>query len=135
VVLVSQSSAGCFGSWVSPANAAEITATPKLFRADFDVSADLSGAGRDVCPGVRLRVLADNYHSNVELDIKSQGDGGSSPLAMRTYSAFFLAPQGVSLENQHLGLGFDVINFIPSDLANGQLLLERAAIYSLDLGQ
>jgi len=135
VVLVSASNLGCFGSWISPTNAAEITATPKLFRADFDVSADLSGAGRDACPGLRLRVLANNYESNVELDVKSQGDGGSSPLTMRTYSAFFLAPDGVSLQNQYLGLAFDIINFIPSDQADGQLLLERAAIYSLDLGQ
>jgi hypothetical protein len=65
------------------------------------------------------------------LGIESVGDGGSSPGTTNTIydRLYFLLPENCAGEG--LIISFDILNFDPSDAADGSLILDSAGIEAL----
>lgn len=99
----------------------------RLFRTRMTVSTD--SADRSVVPGFRMRTSSYDFQQTSVYVVSSIGDVSTLPVSYGyLYRQFFVLPEG----QDYMRMDWDVINFDPNDLANGQLALTRVNIQAVD---
>jgi len=88
-------------------------------------------------PQLRLRVNSQNLQQADILVVSSCGDGSYAPTPEgRTYEMYFVPPEsclGKPEDQDDLILSFDILNFGPSDAADGSLMLDRVVVDAIHL--
>jgi hypothetical protein len=123
--MVSQNSYFTFGYWASPDDEVPIYAD-SLYYLRWEVSTDVTD--RSVVPEIRLRTNTWTLQQAVELDVKSVGSGDYSPTPLGNVYHMFLEPAN---NGYYLALSFDLLNFDPTDAADGTVNLDRVTVYRM----
>ncbi len=134
IVLTAQDNTNTFGYWSSGADAVPVAAN-SLYRASWTVSTDVTDPL--AVPQMRLRANSQNLQQADVLVVSSAGDGSYAPTPEgRTYEMYFVPPEsclGKPEDQDDLVLSFDILNFDPSDAANGSLMLDRVVVDAIHL--
>ncbi|MEO8376233.1 MAG: BACON domain-containing protein [Candidatus Sumerlaeota bacterium] len=117
--LIATDNTNTFGLWASPSLGLVTAAVlDGLYEADFVVSTDSS---QDQVPTFRLRTSSTDFSQTDALSVTSNLNGNLSPVAGgKEYHHFFTLPPGTTTFRGF----FDILNFTPSDAANGRISLE-----------
>jgi len=129
IILTAQNNTNTYGYWTSEADAVPVIADC-LYRATWTVATDVTDPL--AVPHMRLRVNSQNFQQADILAVSSAGDGSYAPTPDgRTYEMYFVPPEsalGKPEDQDDLILSFDILNFDPSDAADGSLLLDSVVV-------
>jgi hypothetical protein len=86
-------------------------------------------------PGLRLRVNSEQFWASFSKTIESRNGGDMSPDSDgKNYDLYFFPPQeAIGSPSDGLLFSYDLMNFDPSDAANGDLILDSVKVETFPL--
>ncbi len=136
IKFAAQDNTNTYGYWTSEPDAVPVIAN-SLYRTSWTVATDVTDPL--AVPHMRLRVNSQNLQQADILVVSSAGDGSHAPIpeGWTTYEMYFVPPEsalGKPEDQDDLILSFDILNFDPSDAADGSLLLDSVVVDITALG-
>ena len=113
---------------------AAFTQPNSLLKVDWTVFHD--GDDPTMVPNFRFRVFTSDFQIGMTRHMSSTNNGDQMPIRgrsrARTYTTYLRPVAGTSPST--FNLGFDMVNFDPNDLAEGELGLEQVKISVVRIG-